>query len=546
MRKSGNVQRRRKYSAGILAFVLIMVIGLFSESFSMVSHAESQAKVKANTAYIRREPSASSEALGSTEKDKVISVTGQVKGSDGYTWYQTFVNSETLGYIRSDLVEITDGTTPPALTGTTTQPPAATPTPTPTPPAGNSNETPATVTAVNPVSATVSGGSSVRIRSNASTTSTIVEKVSNGLALTVTGTANGSDGNVWYKVSCNSNGSEIEGFIRSDFVTLSGELTPFTEPTEPENPTEPTEPTEPAEPEPPQVNKDYDTELIDGKWYLIDRLKGQQHDIQGLFDKVTNNYNAYQEAEKTAKMEKVIIIILVFLVVAASAVIALLIFKIKDMTDDAYFNEVESETMRRRSAPRSQGGSQKVMHTVGSGRTGEGRAAGQRSGGARPAGSGQGGQRPGGVRPAGAASGGQSGQRPGGARPAGAASGGGQGGQRPGGARPAGTVSGGGQGGQRPGGARPAGAVSGGGQGGQRPMGARPAGTRPVESGQRPMGARPAEAGQGSGQRPGGTRSAGGAQRSGNAEQSWQSRNFMADDDDEFEFEFLNYDGDEE
>ncbi len=526
--------------------MLIMVIGLFSESFSMVSHAESQAKVKANTAYIRREPSASSEALGSTEKDKVISVTGQVKGSDGYTWYQTFVNSETLGYIRSDLVEITDGTTPPALTGTTTQPPAATPTPTPTPPAGNSNETPATVTAVNPVSATVSGGSSVRIRSNASTTSTIVEKVSNGLALTVTGTANGSDGNVWYKVSCNSNGSEIEGFIRSDFVTLSGELTPFTEPTEPENPTEPTEPTEPAEPEPPQVNKDYDTELIDGKWYLIDRLKGQQHDIQGLFDKVTNNYNAYQEAEKTAKMEKVIIIILVFLVVAASAVIALLIFKIKDMTDDAYFNEVESETMRRRSAPRSQGGSQKVMHTVGSGRTGEGRAAGQRSGGARPAGSGQGGQRPGGVRPAGAASGGQSGQRPGGARPAGAASGGGQGGQRPGGARPAGTVSGGGQGGQRPGGARPAGAVSGGGQGGQRPMGARPAGTRPVESGQRPMGARPAEAGQGSGQRPGGTRPAGGAQRSGNAEQSWQSRNFMADDDDEFEFEFLNYDGDEE
>ncbi len=430
--------------------MLIMVIGLFSESFSMVSHAESQAKVKANTAYIRREPSASSEALGSTEKDKVISVTGQVKGSDGYTWYQTFVNSETLGYIRSDLVEITDGTTPPALTGTTTQPPAATPAPTPTPPAGNSNETPATVTAVNPVSATVSGGSSVRIRSNASTTSTIVEKVSNGLALTVTGTANGSDGNVWYKVSCNSNGSEIEGFIRSDFVTLSGELTPFTEPTEPENPTEPTEPAEPTEPEPPQVNKDYDTELIDGKWYLIDRLKGEQHDIQGLFD--------------------------------------------KDMTDDAYFNEVESETIRRRSAPRSQGGSQKVMHTVGSGRTGEERAAGQRSGGARPAG-GQGGQRPGGVRPV---------------------------------------------------------------EGGQRPMGVRPAGTRPVESGQRPGGARPAEAGQGSGQHPGGTRSsaggqrpggarpAGGAQRSGNAEQSWQSRNFMADDDDEFEFEFLNYDGDEE
>ena len=29
-------------------------------------------------------------------------------------------------------------------------------------------------------------------------------------------------------------------------------------------------------------------------------------------------------------------------------------------------------------------------------------------------------------------------------------------------------------------------------------------------------------------------------------QQSWQSKNFMADDDDEFEFEFLNYDGEDE
>ena len=55
---------------------------------------------------------------------------------------------------------------------------------------------------------------------------------------------------------------------------------------------------------------------------------------------------------------------------------------------------------------------------------------------------------------------------------------------------------------------------------------------------------------------PQGARPAGGAQsqRSAGApqgqkqtgSQGWKSRNFMSEDDDEFEFEFLNYEGDEE
>ena len=95
--------------------------------------------------------------------------------------------------------------------------------------------------------------------------------------------------------------------------------------------------------------------------------------------------------------------------------------------------------------------------------------------------------------------------------------------RRPAGERPRGSA------GERP--ARPA---------GERP--ARPAGERPA----RPAGERPARP---AGERP--TRPAGerpvrpDAPQAKKPDAAWQSKNFMSDDD-EFEFEFLNWDGNEE
>ncbi|MCM1188275.1 MAG: SH3 domain-containing protein [bacterium] len=514
MKKDSKVQGRQKFLLAVLTLALTAALWLIPDGFSIVSHAESQGKVTATSANIRKEPNSTSTVIGSTEKDKIIAITSQVKGSDGYTWYQTFVNSETLGYIRSDLVTIIDGTTPATVTpvpATTT-----TPTTTTTTTTASNNETPAEVSPVNPVSATVSGSSNVNVRSNASTSSAVVKKVSSGLALTVTGTAQGKDGKTWYKVSFSADGSEVEGFIRSDYVKLSEELTPYTEPEVPETPPE-TDP-EPDEPETPEVVKDFDTRLEEDGWYLLDMQKNEKHNIQGLFEKVEQNLKAYEEEVKTTKAQKAVIIVLVLLLVAAAAAVALLIFKIREMADAAYISEVERETMKRRGTARTQGGSQKVMHTVGSGSQ-TARPAGQRPSGAQGTG-----QRPAGARPAGTQG---SGQRPAGTQ------GGGQ--------RPAGTQGSG----QRPAGAqgsgqRPAGAQG----GGQRPAGTQGSGQRPAGaqgSSQRPAGA------QGSSQRPAGAQQGSGqGQKSSGNQQGWQSKNFMAEDDDEFEFEFLNYDGDEE
>ena len=435
MRKAVKVRGRERIWKGLITLALVMLIGLFTDGFAIVSHAQSQGRVTGSSVNIRKEPNTSSEKVGSAMQGEEVTINNQVQGSDGKTWYQIFVNADTLGYIRSDYVEITDGTTPPTVT------PVDPTTPADTTASGD-------VEALNPVSATVKGGNSVRIRSSASasTSNNIVTTVSNGLVLTVKGRCSDSSGKVWYQVSFSDNGSEVEGFIRGDYVTITEELTPYVpEPVQEEPPAEQEQ--DPVEPEP-ESTKAYDTALIDGDWYLLDYDNNRQQKIQELFDTAENNEKAYNDEHKKAESEKVVIIILIFLLVAAASGIAMLVFKIKDMSDDAYFSQVERETLRRRGEARAQGSSQKVMHTVGTDKSVSG---------------------------------------------------------RPAGTRPSGT-----------------------------PQGQKTAGERPSETSRESGFADNRQGQSGSGQKP--------AQ----GQPGWQAKNFMSEDDDEFEFGFLNYDGTEE
>lgn len=544
MKKADRIKSR--LLAGVVA--LVLGLGIFGWGFTqaaLVSHAESQAKVTApKGANIRKEASTSSATVGGAENGKVLTVISQVQGGDGNTWYQV-KSGDITGYIRSDLVEVSEGSVP-SEGGE----------------GGNAEgggTAPADIVAVNPINAAVSGESG-RIRDSASSEGQIIAEAAAGTTLTVTGQATDADGRTWYLVNFLSGETQVEGFIRYDYVTLSGELTPLSgDPVAPETPAEPT-----AEPEP--EAKLYDTILQDGAWLLVDYTGAEPkgYAINKLFEGVTGNAQMVEESEKTVKNQKIIIIILVFLLVAAAAGIAFLVFKVRDMMDSAYFNEVEKETMRKKSRSGDREG-QKAGRNAGQERTSE------RPAGARSSGYSQG-QRPSGQGERTGAQGqrsvaGSQGQRPSGAsqgqRPAGSGQG----------ARPAGTA----QGQQRP-----AGSVQ-----GQRPAGA-PQGQRPVRTvqeprpvgaeGPRPMGTaqgsaggsqgqRPAQgaAGSNQGQRPAsaqpGTRRPAGAsqgsrpvepaQRSSTAPgarparpaqvnpQKSQPRNFMAEDDEDG---FLNYD----
>lgn len=502
---------RRKLLVG--AFSLVLALGIFGIGFwaSVISScAAAQATVTApNGAKIRQDASTSSTMVGGAEKGKVLNVLSEVQGSDGYTWYQVQVNDTTTGYIRSDLVEVTGdigGGTEGGSEGTGGEEPSPT----------------VEVSQVNPVNATVFDDLT-DIMDTASAAGQSLGIVPRETVVTVTGYVDNAEGR-WYQANYISETGDVNGFILSDHVVLSADLTPLG--------TDPAPGSEPAPEETPR----YELVEKDGAWLLVDNEEnpGYGYPVSGLFDTLQKNETLYEESEAKVKSQKIIIIVLVFLLVGAVAGIAFLVFKIRDMSDSAYFNEVENETLRRKNASggQSQSRQKAPMHTVGPEKqptrpvrpASEGS---QRAGTSQRSAAGTQSQRPvgGAQRGAGTAQGqrsvsGTQGQRQAGTsieREAGGAPvrrGTGTPQQRP-----AGSVQG--QRASGPAGQRPMGASQ-----GQRPTGAQGARRPEATSGQAPQGARPVQSAQGGGQKA-------------------KPQNFIADDED-FDFEFLNYDGDEE
>ncbi|MGN1147761.1 MAG: SH3 domain-containing protein, partial [Lachnospiraceae bacterium] len=181
--------------------------------------AETQGTVTASSANIRSSADTGSTVLASVKSGDKVSITEEVTGTDGKIWYKVFIDANSQGYIRSDLVTKDGGST-----ATTTTTPANT---------GTTLNTSVTVNldgveAVQPVSASVTKDQ-VRVRADSSTNSSIVTMANKDVVLTVHGTKPGNGSEVWYQVSFMTDGQEVTGYVRSDFVTLSGELLPVTE-----------------------------------------------------------------------------------------------------------------------------------------------------------------------------------------------------------------------------------------------------------------------------------------------------------------------------
>lgn len=444
---TGKVQWREKISLCVLTVVLALAIGLTCSCFSTVCQAQTKAKVKVSSANIRQEASTTSEAAGSAKSGDTFDVIGQTQDSQGYTWYQISFDGTKKGYLRADTVDVSEDSA-------STQNPTTSGTP-------EIKDIPAVtegMEAVNPVSATVKGGDSIRIRADVITTSNdnVITKVARGTALTVAGQKKAADGATWYYVNFAKDGKEISGYVHENYVNISGEITPLV--TETEVPEENTQtPETVTEPEP-VVVKDYDTQLDGGEWYIVDNVNKKRQSIQGLFDAVSQNAAAYEKEAKKAKNEKIIIIILVLLLIAAVGAAGYLFLKLRDMVDQEYFNRVEKDTLSRRRAVTNQRGTHPIKHAGSDAQVHRSAGQGQKS--VRP---GQG-QRPVGAEPQRRPV--SQGQRPVGTEPA----------QR----RPVNQ-------GQRPGSTeqtqkRPV-------NQGQRPSGAEQTQKKPVDQGQRPLGA---------------------------------------------------------
>ncbi len=454
------------------AGAVVMMVVIFAMCSLNVFAAEG--KVTASAAKIRKDASTSSEAVGSATNGQTFTITGEKTGNDGKVWYQITFDGNKTGYIRSDLMKKTEDA---GNNGTTT--PAA-----PT----------AQVEKVQPVSAKITGNT-VRVRSDANTDGSIVANVVKDSVVTITGQAKDGQDKTWYLVSFSNDSGEVTGFIREDFLTVNGTISPIvdTPPVEEKPPVDDTPVVDTPSTQAPVITDKYYVKEKDGEWFLVDKDAAMQYNAEDLIKAAVKNPEVIAKQEKTINSQKVWIGILAILVAALGIVATLLFLKMREVMDDAYFAAVEKETIRQRQGQKANNPSaanKSVMHTVGGN--------GNKSGSA---------QKPGAPKPANTRPTGQQ-QRPAGqqARPAG---------QQP---RPTGQQQ------------RPAGTGT-----PQTVKVSDPAETRapkPVTPQQKPVTPQNKPAQQKPVENPN--------------KQTWQSKNFAAEEDDEFEFEFLNWDGNDE
>ena len=481
MRRTKELRKKLLGVAGMVMMMCFMFVHC-----SIISEA-AEGKVTASSAKIRKEASTTSEVVGGALQNDTYTITAETTGADGRIWYQITFDGNKTGYIRSDLMQKT-GDVP--STGTNT---GATINPT------------VSVTDVQPVSATITGNS-VRVRSDASTNGAIITNVVRDVVVTITGQATDSQNKTWYRVSFSNESGEVQGFIREDFLTVSGTIapvvdTPVVDTPVVDNPSVDT----PVIDTPTTSLNDYEVINEDGVWYLVDNTAGFKYSAKDLIAATKSNEVAINNYKEQVASQKKIVVVLVILVIALGVAATLLFLKMKDVMDEAYFAAVEKETIRQRqgqkannSANANTNKSKSVMHTVGANGNTANKQAQKTTSVPKPA----------------TTAGKPQQSKPVGAQP-----------QTVKVSNPADT---------RP---KPAPQQ-------QRPVEQAKPVQKPV---QKPVEAAPvqktAPAPKPVSQQPKPEQI---KSVDNTSKQSWQSKNFMADDDDEFEFEFLNWDGSEE
>lgn len=344
MKKLKSLIGKISFTKGIAGFALAVAVF----SLASVSCFAAEGKVTADTAKIRAEASTGSEVVGSTVKGKVIELLGAVKDSSGMTWYKVSVAGGGYGYIRSDLVETND--TVPTIEGSSAQTTQNT----------QSSEPEATVpTSIGEQQATINSETNVRIRSGASTQHSVVTSLPNGTTITLIGEANDSAGNKWYQLRCNYNGRDVEGYVRSDLITIGGGSEETAEGTENvegevteggEQPAEGTEaPVEETPTEAPvEEHNDYQivyTQNSEGtyEYYLYDNINGTRQKLAEILAVVDNAVESNQALQAKVNQNKIIIIVLAVIIVFLFVVLTILLFKLKDFYYEEYDEEEEEE-----------------------------------------------------------------------------------------------------------------------------------------------------------------------------------------------------------
>ena len=173
-----NVGKKTYIILGILCCMFIWLqFGMESYAFTRTTGEVTGSSVK-----VRKDASTTSDMVASVKAGDGLDVVDSVTGADGKVWYKIVVKADEYGYVRSDFVKLAGGAqTPSADTTTTTE----------------------TNTEVTPMAEQRGHTSTnnVKVRKQASTNSEEIDRLNQDQIFTISGSANGSDGKMWYYVS---------------------------------------------------------------------------------------------------------------------------------------------------------------------------------------------------------------------------------------------------------------------------------------------------------------------------------------------------------
>ena len=298
----------------LLRKILVLATCITALWLGAISVYAAQFEVTNVNVRIRAEASTSSEAIGSAGQRDKFDIVGETTDSAGMVWYQVSIPGGNTGYIRSDLGRVIGGTT---------------------------EGTPGDAEPIPHQEATVST-SSIRVRSGPSTEHSEVASIQRGTALVLTGKSTDSSGRVWYLMTASVGDQEVVGFVRSDLVTL-GDLIEMENGFGDDGDTEDSpgasdDTTDNASTVNEQLNFEirYIINDVGGyDYFLFDRAQGTQWKIEEFLELIRvaeTNERLYSEQ---SDRQKTIIIILAVVIVILALVLTVLIFKIRDMHEDA-------------------------------------------------------------------------------------------------------------------------------------------------------------------------------------------------------------------
>lgn len=304
----------------------------------MVSLAEATGTVLPNSVNIRKQPDQESEVIGSSTVGKEISIRGKAEVS-GITWYQVYIDANTMGYVRADMIEKKgDGDIPTVTVAAESQTAQASEdgADTQEPAVGGTGG--AQVEAQEAVDLQyASTNVQAKVRPDPSTSNNPVDSLTPGTQVVVSGKSEGSDSKTWYYVTfTGSNGSEKTGYIRSDLLDM-GEMLPVEEEPEEEPAEEPEEPVS-------TPRNDYELKIetsSDGEevWYIYDNVTGQKQKLVPLLESSYSQTLDDGDDTKSMVKQRIVIVVLAVLLAILAIVTVIMAFKLRD----AYYEDYEDD-----------------------------------------------------------------------------------------------------------------------------------------------------------------------------------------------------------